>query len=161
MGASVSTSSGGGKRRGRRRGRRAAAMSEINITPMVDVMLVLLIIFMVAAPLLSVGIPINMPETDAPALEAPDEPPLVVTITAEGKIALMETEVPESELLAKLAAVAGERDSNKVFLRADGAVPYETVARIMGMLTASGFTDLGLVTDAATPRTGTAPASDE
>ncbi len=160
MGASVAASGGEGTRRGRRRAHRARAMSEINITPMVDVMLVLLIIFMVAAPLLSVGIPVDLPKTDAPPLEAPPEPPLVVTLTGDGEIAIMETKVEPAEFLPKLEAIAAERSDKKVFLRADGSVPYEELARIMGQLSAAGYTELGLVTDIATPSSGGAAASD-
>ena len=159
MGASVAKASGG-KRRGRRRGGRSAAMSEINITPMVDVMLVLLIIFMVAAPLLTVGVPVELPKTAATSLPQTNEQPLSVTITADGRLAIMETEVSEAELLPKLSAIAAERSDRKVFLRADGAIPYERVVQVMGALNAGGFNDIGLVTDTGGPSFGGAPASD-
>jgi biopolymer transport protein TolR len=134
-------------------------MSEINITPMVDVMLVLLIIFMVAAPMLTVGVPVKLPETAAAALPTEQEEPLTVTITADGRLAIQTTEISDSELIPRLTAIAAERTSNKIFLRADGAIPYERVAQVMGALSAGGFTDIGLVTDAAGPSFGGGPAS--
>ena len=158
MGMGASGSSGGGGRRGRRGGR-AAAMSEINITPMVDVMLVLLIIFMVAAPMLTVGVPIKLPETAATALATEQEEPLSVTITADGRLAIQTTEIADSELIPRLTAIAAERTSRKVFLRADGAIPYERVAQVMGALNAGGFNEIGLVTDAEGPSFGGAAAS--
>ncbi len=151
MGAGVIEKSGGG-RRGRRRGRRSAAMSEINITPFVDVMLVLLIIFMVAAPLTVVGVPIEMPKTAASALSTDREEPLTVTITADGRVMLQKTEVARDDLIAKLKAISAERESDKVFLRADGAIAYKQVVTIMGALTAAGFTNIGLVTDSGGPK---------
>ena len=150
MGAGVVKKSGGGGRRGRRRGG-GAAMSEINVTPFVDVMLVLLIIFMVAAPLMTVGVPIKLPETAANAMPTEDEEPLTITLTADGLLLLNSTEMAEEELIPKLTAVAAERSSKKVFVRADGAVPYEKVAQLMGALNAGGFNDIGLVTDPGGP----------
>lgn len=150
MGAGVVKKSGGGGRRGRRRGG-GAAMSEINVTPFVDVMLVLLIIFMVAAPLMTVGVPIKLPETAANAMPTEDEEPLTITLTADGLLLLNSTEMTEDELIPKLSAVAAERSSKKVFVRADGAVPYEKVAQLMGALNAGGFNDIGLVTDPGGP----------
>ena len=127
-------------------------MSEINITPMVDVMLVLLIIFMVAAPLLTVGVPVELPKTAAEALPTEQEEPLTVTLTADGQIAIMTTEVPEDELIARLRAIAAERKDDKLFLRADGAIPYARVMQVMGALNAGGFRNIGLVTDTGGPR---------
>lgn len=149
MGAGVIKKSGGG-RRGRRRGA-SAAMSEINVTPFVDVMLVLLIIFMVAAPMLTVGVPIELPDTAANAMPNEEEEPLTISITADGLIMLQSTEVSDEELIPKLAAIAAERTSDKVFLRADGALAYERVAQVMGALNAGGFNNIGLVTDAGGP----------
>ena len=145
--------SGGGGRRRRHRGQ-SAAMSEINVTPFVDVMLVLLIIFMVAAPLLTVGVPIELPKTAANAMPTPDEEPLTITLTADGLVLIQTTEVADDDLLPKLTAIASERTSNKVYLRADGAVPYERVAQLMGALNAGGFNDIGLVTDIDGPSFG-------
>ena len=153
MGAGVVQKSGGGGRRRRHRGR-AAAMSEINVTPFVDVMLVLLIIFMVAAPMLTVGVPIELPDTAASAMPNEEEEPLTISITADGLILLQTTEVSDAELIPKLTAIAAERTSNKVFLRADGAVPYERVAQVMGALNAGGFNSIGLVTDSEGPTFG-------
>ncbi len=152
MGAGVMKKQGGGHRR-RRRGT-AAAMSEINVTPFVDVMLVLLIIFMVAAPMLTVGVPIELPETAANALPTEQEEPLTVTITAEGDLMIMTTPVADADLIPRLKAIAAEREGDKVFLRADGRLPYERVAQVMGALNAGGFNNIGLVTDAQGPDFG-------
>lgn len=149
MGAGVMKKSGGGRRR-RHRGQ-SAAMSEINVTPFVDVMLVLLIIFMVAAPMLTVGVPIELPDTAANAMPNEEEEPLTISITADGLILLQSTEVSDADLIPKLAAIAAERTSDKVFLRADGALAYERVAQVMGALNAGGFNNIGLVTDAGGP----------
>jgi biopolymer transport protein TolR len=153
MGAGVIQKSGGGGRRRRHRGR-AAAMSEINVTPFVDVMLVLMIIFMVAAPLLTVGVPIKLPETAANAMPTEQEEPLTITLTADGLVLLHNTEVGDAELIPKLQAIAAERTSDKIFVRADGAVAYERVAQLMGALNAGGFNSIGLVTDSGGPTFG-------
>ena len=129
-------------------------MSEINVTPFVDVMLVLLIIFMVAAPMLTVGVPVQLPQTAASALPQEQEEPLTVTLTAEGGLAIQNTETAEEELLPKLQAIAAERKDNKVFLRADGSIPYERVVQVMGALNAGGFSNIGLVTDSGGPSFG-------
>lgn len=149
MGAGVMQKQGGGSRR-RRRGK-SAAMAEINVTPFVDVMLVLLIIFMVAAPLLTVGVPVELPKTAANALPTEQEEPLSITLTADGRTLIMNTETAEAELITRLTAIAAERSSRKVFLRADGAIPYERVAQVMGALNAGGFNEIGLVTDTDGP----------
>jgi biopolymer transport protein TolR len=153
MGASVTSSdnSGGGKRR-KRRSKRARPMSEINVTPFVDVMLVLLIIFMVAAPLLTVGVPVELPETAAEALPETEEEPLTVTLTADARILIQTTEVDPTGLIPQLQAVAAERNSDRIFLRADGGISYESVMQIMGALNAGGFRNIGLVTDTGGPR---------
>lgn len=152
MGAGVQQPAGGGGGR-RRRHRRAQArpMSEINVTPFVDVMLVLLIIFMVAAPLLTVGVPVDLPKTAAGALPSDQEEPLTVTLTAEGRVQIQTTEVPRGELVARLRAIAAERETERVFLRADGAIPYAEVMQVMGALNAGGFSNVGLVTDTGGP----------
>ncbi len=151
---------GGGRRRGKRRGKRAQAMSEINVTPFVDVMLVLLIIFMVAAPLLTVGVPVELPKTAARALPTEQEEPLTVTLTADGLLMIQTTEIPEAELIGRLTAIAAERADDKVFLRADGAIPYERVMQVMGALNAGGFSNIGLVTDVGGPRFDGSDTSD-
>jgi len=142
---------GGGGRRARRRGRRSMPMSEINVTPFVDVMLVLLIIFMVAAPLSVVGVPVQTPETAASALPTPQEEPLTVTLTAEGGVFIQETEVDLAELVTRLRGIAAERDSDQIFLRADGVNAWNDVAQVMGALNAAGFNNIGLVTDIGGP----------
>ncbi|QYK41281.1 MAG: protein TolR [Paracoccaceae bacterium] len=154
MGAGVVSSAGGGKRRGRRRRGKSAAMSEINVTPFVDVMLVLLIIFMVAAPLLTVGVPVELPRTAAQALPTEQEEPLTVTMTSDGRLLIQTTDVTDDELIPRLRAIAAERTSDKVFLRADGAIPYARVAEVMGALNAGGFRNIGLVTDSDGPTFG-------
>ncbi len=151
MGAGVMQRGEEETRRRRRRGR-ARPMAEINVTPFVDVMLVLLIIFMVAAPLLTVGVPVELPETAAEALPTEQEEPLTVTMTADGSIQIMTTEVPEDELVPRLRAIATEREGDRIYLRADGAIPYERVMQVMGALNAGGFGAIGLVTDTGGPR---------
>lgn len=150
MGAGVMKKSGGGGRRRRHRGS-SAAMSEINVTPFVDVMLVLLIIFMVAAPMLTVGVPIELPDTAANAMPNEEEEPLTISITADGLLLIQSSEVSDEELIPKLRAIADQRTSDKVFLRADGALAYERVAQVMGALNSGGFNNIGLVTDAGGP----------
>lgn len=149
MGASLQ-SAGGRTGRRRRGGRRP--MAEINVTPMVDVMLVLLIIFMVAAPLLTVGVPIELPKTAATPLPSEAEEPLTIAMTADGGIRVQNTEVAREGFIPLLRSVAAERDSDKVFLRADGGIPYADVMQVMGALNASGFNNIGLVTEQGGPR---------
>ena len=149
MGGGVVKSGGGGGRR--RRKSRAMPMSEINVTPFVDVMMVLLIIFMVAAPLLTVGVPVELPKTAASALPSEAEEPLTVTIAADGAVSIQNTEIAREDLLPRLRAIAAERSDDRVFLRADGTVTYEVVAQIMGALNSGGFSSIGLVTDIGGP----------
>ena len=151
MGAEVVQNERTGKRRRRRRAR---PMSEINVTPFVDVMLVLLIIFMVAAPLQTVGVPVELPRTAAQALASGQEEPLTVTLTADGITMIQTTEVADEEIVPRLRAVLSERASRRVFIRADGAIPYARVVQVMGALNAAGITDIGLVTDMGGPRLG-------
>lgn len=141
----------GTSHRGRRHRKSHRPMSEINVTPFVDVMLVLLIIFMVAAPLLSTGVPIELPKTTANALPAEDEQPLTISLTADGRIMIQETEVDFATLVPKLRAIAAERENDKVFLRADGSISYENVMQVMGALNTGGFNSIGLVTDSGGP----------
>ena len=129
-------------------------MSEINVTPFVDVMLVLLIVFMVAAPLLTVGVPVELPETAATALPSDDdEEPLTVTV-GDGMLSIQETEVADGDLIPRLRAIAAERVSDRIFLRADGGIDYARVVQVMGALNAAGFTNIGLVTDPDGPGFG-------
>jgi len=138
-----------GKRRNRRQ--RSRPMAEINVTPFVDVMLVLLIIFMVAAPLLTVGVPVELPKTAATPLPAEEEEPLTLAIARDGHLVLQATPIEDAELIPKLRAIAAERQDDKLFLRADGAIPYERVMQVMGALNAGGFRNIGLVTDSGGP----------
>ena len=156
MGAGVMKSGGGGSHRRRRRGGggSAHAMSEINVTPFVDVMLVLLIIFMVAAPLSIVGVPVELPKSQAAAFQQDQEEPLTVTITSAGGVSIQNTETPIEELVAKLQQIAAERESDRIYLRADGANSWNRVAEVMGLLNAGGFSNIGLVTDIATTANG-------
>ena len=149
---SKSKSSGRGRRR---RGGGHKPMSEINVTPFVDVMLVLLIIFMVAAPLLTTGVPVELPKTATDALPSEDEQPLTITLTADGRVIIQETEVDMATLIPKLKAIAAERSNDKVFLRADGSISYESVMQVMGALNQGGFHSIGLVTDSTVTTPGT------
>ena len=126
-------------------------MAEINVTPFVDVMLVLLIIFMVAAPLLTVGVPVELPKTSATPLPNEQEEPLTITLTKDGSLWLQKSEIQFDELETKLRSILVERNNNKIFLRADGANSYEIVMRLMGALNNSGFNNIGLVTDTGGP----------
>jgi biopolymer transport protein TolR len=114
----------------------------------------LLIIFMVAAPLLTVGVPVQLPETAANALPSDDEEPLTVTLTAEGEIMIQQTVVASDELIPRLQGISAERDSDRIFLRADGVNEWNAVAQIMGALNAAGFNNIGLVTDIGGPTLG-------
>ena len=142
---------GGSGGRRRRRRSRSRPVAEINVTPFVDVMLVLLIVFMVAAPLLTVGVDVDLPKTAAGALPSESEEPLTVTLTAEGAIVIQTTETQETEFLTRLRGIAQERADDKVFLRADGAIAYARVMQIMGAMNAAGFGNIGLVTDLGGP----------
>jgi biopolymer transport protein TolR len=144
MTAGMLAPTSGGGRRGRLR-RRHQPMAEINVTPFVDVMLVLLIIFMVAAPLLTVGVPIDLPETRATALES-DTEPLTVSIGSDGRIFLQESEVSAEQLVATLQAIAAGGLNERIFVRGDRDADYGTVMRVMGRLNAAGYKRIGLVT---------------
>jgi len=144
MGASMGPMGGGGGGRRDRR-RRYTPMSEINVTPFVDVMLVLLIIFMVSAPLLTVGVPIDLPRTQAKQLEG-DTEPLSVSVAADGKIFLQETEITADELVPKLQAIAKEGYDERIFVRGDTTASYGTMMQVMGRLNQAGFRRIGLVT---------------
>ncbi len=154
MGAGVMKQDGGGGGGRRRRRGRAQPMAEINITPFVDVMLVLLIIFMVAAPLMTVGVPVELPKTAASSLPMDEEEPLTVTITAEGAVMIQTTDVPYEELVTRLQGIAAERSTDRIYLRADGANAWNRVAEVMGALNAGGFSNIGLVTDVGGPTLG-------
>ncbi len=139
----------------RRKGRghrRNAPMSEINVTPFVDVMLVLLVIFVVAAPLMTAGVPLNLPRTAATAVPTEPEEPLVISIPATGAIRLMDAPVEDDALIPRLRETLTERRDDKIFLRADGTIPYARVVQVMGALNAAGYTNIVLVTDTGGPR---------
>jgi biopolymer transport protein TolR len=133
---------------GHRRRRRHGIMSEINVTPMVDVMLVLLIIFMVSAPLLTVGVPIDLPQSKATSLDQ-DKQPLTVSVNLQGQVFLQNSEVTVDELVAKLKAITETRGGfdERVYVRGDRKVDYGTVMRVMGRLSAAGFRRVALVTE--------------
>jgi len=144
MGASLGTTGAGSNRR-RRRSSAHVPMSEINVTPFVDVMLVLLIMFMVAAPLLTVGVPIELPETKAKPLQGDNEP-LTVTVQSDGKVYLQETEIELDTLVPKLQAIAKNGFEERIFVRGDKTVDYGKVMQVMGVLNKAGFKRIGLVT---------------
>src|SRR6476620_8525422 len=145
MGMNMAGSAGGG---GRRRHRRKPVMADINVTPMVDVMLVLLIIFMVSAPLLTVGVPLDLPQTQAKSLEQ-DKTPLQLSVDTRGKVFINDTEVAMADLIPKLKAITDARGGmdERRYMRADKKADYGTVARVMGQLSGAGFKRLGLVTE--------------
>lgn len=138
----------------RHRRARRKPMAEINVTPFVDVMLVLLIVFMVAAPMLTVGVPLDLPRTAAQPVPNEPEEPLTISIPAQGPIMLMETEVTDTELLDRLRPLADARNGARIFLRADGAVSYARVMQVMGALNGAGYANLVLVTDTGGPAMG-------
>jgi biopolymer transport protein TolR len=129
----------------RRRRRRQQPMSEINVTPFVDVMLVLLIIFMVAAPLLTVGVPLDLPETQAKPLEGATEP-ITISVAADGRIYIQDTEIAAEEVIPKLEAIARNGYEERIFVRGDQNADYGTIMRVMGRINAAGYKRLGLVT---------------
>ncbi|MDE3114037.1 MAG: protein TolR [Pseudomonadota bacterium] len=147
MAAAVKRFEAGGRRsRGRIR-----PMAEINVTPFVDVMLVLLIVFMVTAPLLTVGVPVDLPKTRAQALSQEREP-LSVTIRKDGRIYLQNTSIAEDDLVARLEAIAANGYDQRIFVRGDKNVDYGRVMEVMARISAAGFTHIGLVTDVAKPK---------
>lgn len=130
--------------------RRGRLMSEINVTPFVDVMLVLLVIFMVTAPLLTVGVPIDLPQTKANALPGSDEP-LSVSIDIEGRVWVMDTEVPFEGLATLLTEISGANKEVRIFVRGDRAINYGRVLEVMGAITAAGFNRVALVSRSTPP----------
>ena len=148
MGGGGGSSGGRGRRRARKR-----PLSEINVTPLVDVMLVLLIIFMISAPLLTVGVPVELPKTEASAVETSKEP-VTVSIDRDGAMFIGDGEVRWERLVLRVTEEGGEDAREKpIFIRADGRAPYQAVARVMARLSASGFTKLNLITDTAADET--------
>ena len=145
-------SAGGGGRR-RRRGRRGrGALSEINVTPLVDVMLVLLIIFMISAPLLTAGVPVELPKTEAGAMQdVPD--PITISIRPDASIYIGDDPIPFANLSPRLKAMATDT-TRPIYVRADGKASYEIVARVMASLSTSGFSSINLITDTGGPSSG-------
>ena len=139
--------SGGGGRGGRRRRRTTGVMSEINVTPFVDVILVLLIIFMVAAPMLTAGVPLDLPQSQAKALTA-DKDPISVSVDASGKIFLQETEISLDEMVPKLKAIAANGYEERIFVRGDKTSNYGAIMKVMGAISSAGYRNIGLVTEA-------------
>ena len=147
----------GGRRGRRRRGRgQRGTLSEINVTPLVDVMLVLLIIFMISAPLLTAGVPLELPKTEASSIQDQDKP-LSVSIRQDGSIFLGERQVAFSNLSTELRDAAGPDGKKPIFVRADGRASYAIVAQVMAALSTSGFTSINLITDTGGPSSGPKP----
>ena len=147
MGMSVGANGGGGGRRGRSRrgGGKRAPVSEINVTPLVDVMLVLLIIFIVAAPMLTVGVPIDLPETQAKAMNS-DTQPITISVNPNGEVYLQETPIAIEEVVPKLEAIATTGYNERIYVRGDTTAAYGTVMKVMARISAAGFKNIGLVT---------------
>jgi biopolymer transport protein TolR len=144
-----------GHGRRRRGGRRRGALAEINVTPLVDVMLVLLIIFMISAPLLTVGVPVELPKTEAAAVDDQTQP-LTITVQADGLIYIQDHQTAFEQLSTRLTALAGDGFDKPIFVRADGKAPYAVVAQVMAALSSSGFTKINLITDTGGPSSGAA-----
>ena len=151
MGMGGSNGGGGGRRRGRRRGSGNRPMSEINVTPMVDVMLVLLIIFMVAAPLMTVGVPIDLPETQAKQLNT-ESKPITVSVTPDGQVFIGDQPVALEDLVAEVAALAANGTEDRIYVRGDTTANYGAVMQVMGALSGAGYSRIGLITDQAAER---------
>jgi biopolymer transport protein TolR len=153
LSANDAFAAGGGAKRRRRYGRgRRGALSEINVTPLVDVMLVLLIIFMISAPLLTAGVPVELPKTEAGAMQdVPD--PITISIRADGALYVGETATPFANLAPRLKEMASDT-TRPIYVRADGKASYEIVARVMASLSTSGFTAINLITDTGGPSSG-------
>ncbi|HBF28299.1 protein TolR [Rhizobium sp.] len=146
MSAGASGGGGGGGRRGsRRRGGKRGLNSEINVTPLVDVMLVLLIIFMVAAPMMTVGVPIDLPETKASAMNS-DTQPITISVNSKGEVFLQESPIAVDEVVAKLQAIATTGYNERIYVRGDTAAAYGTVMKVMALISTAGYKNIGLVT---------------
>ena len=150
MAASLYSGSGRTTARGRYR-----PMSEINVTPLVDVMLVLLVVFMVTAPLLTVGVPVDLPQTQAPPINEPKEP-TVITVNREGALFIQDTSVPAESLVERLQAITGNNPEAVLYVRGDKDINYGRVLEVMSLVTAAGFHKVSLV--AESPKIGTTPA---
>lgn len=135
----------GGRQTGAKGRRRKRPMSEINVTPFVDVMLVLLIVFMVTAPLLTVGVPVDLPKTKASQI-SDDQTPMVISIKADGSLALQNRDIEDEELIPRLEAVARANPETRVFVRGDKSIPYGDVMAVMGRVQQAGFSRVALIT---------------
>jgi len=134
-------------------------MSDINVTPMVDVMLVLLVIFMVTAPLLNVGVPVDLPKTTAAPITGQDEP-LVVSVNAQGNVYLQETEIPIDGLAARLQAITVNKPDTRIFVRGDKSINYGRIMEVMGVINLAGFKHVALVAEMpSTPKAPSAPSA--
>lgn len=142
--AMMSSNRRGASGRGRRNGS-YIPMSEINVTPLVDVMLVLLVVFMVTAPLLTVGVPVDLPKTDAPQVVGQDEP-LVISVNAEGEVFLQETKITLEQLVPRLNAITKNKRGTRIFVRGDKIIAYGRVMEVMGAVNLAGFNRVALVT---------------
>lgn len=140
MGMSMNSSARGG------RSRRRAPMSEINVTPMVDVMLVLLIIFMVTAPMMTVGVPVDLPKTKASSLNESHEP-LTISINKEGQVFIQDSQVQLETLVEKVQAIIGSKPETRIFVRGDQTVAYGRIMEVMGQLNNAGFTKVALLAE--------------
>lgn len=148
------SAAGGGSGRRRRYGRgRRGALSEINVTPLVDVMLVLLIVFMISAPLLTAGVPLELPKTEAAAMQD-QQTPITVSIRADGAVFVQDQQVPFESLSPRIKAMAGGERSKPIYVRADGRASYAVVAQVMASLSTSGFSSINLITDTGGPSSG-------
>src|SRR5215467_13134253 len=143
---------------GRSLASRYRPMSEINVTPLVDVMLVLLVVFMVAAPLLTVGVPVDLPQTQAPPITEPKEP-LVITIDGEGRIFIQETEIPTDSLVPRLQGITGANPEAPLYVRGDRAINYGRVVEVMSLVSSAGFRKVSLIAEAPKGTSGKAAAS--
>src|SRR4051794_14458255 len=144
MAGGIISGRGGSGRGGRRGGYHP--MSDINVTPLVDVMLVLLIVFMIAAPLLTVGVPVDLPQTQAPAINEQKEP-LVITVNAEGKVYLQNTDIADDALVPRLKAITNNNPNATIYVRGDKAIQYGRVMEVMGMIGSAGFTKVSLIAE--------------
>jgi Cell division and transport-associated protein TolR (TC 2.C.1.2.1) len=137
----------------RRRGSKRAIMADINVTPLVDVMLVLLVIFMLTAPLLTVGIPIDLPKTKAASLTENSEP-ITISLDKEGKLYLQETEITLAELVPKVQSIMTAKPETKIFVRGDQGLPYGQIMQLMGTLNTAGFSKVALLAELPEPKKG-------
>ena len=143
----MAIASGTGAKRGHGRGRAAyIPMSEINVTPLVDVMLVLLVVFMITAPLLTVGVPVDLPKTKASQMVGQDEP-LVVSVNAKGEVWLQETKIGLEKMVPRLEAITESKKETRIFVRGDRAINYGRVMEVMGLINQAGFIRVALITE--------------